>query len=193
MREIRDLFVRPDAPDFGGESLKRRAEALSERLEELGQKAGSAGLRDAAGNLAAQDRLASQVQQFTYLQIPVMLREKGTTAELYVFRRNGKGKPVDPGATVVMIVLDTEHMGRVETVVRAEDKNVQLKMRVRDRRVAQMLEEKAALMDRALEETGFRLTQMSCRVADAPVTPECAQRVALDLLRDGGPHLDIVI
>ncbi|NLT17240.1 MAG: hypothetical protein GXY11_06435, partial [Clostridiales bacterium] len=193
MREIRDLFVRPDAPDFGGESLKRRAEALSERLEELGQKAGSAGLRDAAGNLIAQDRLASQVQQFTYLQIPVMLREKGTTAELYVFRRNGKGKPVDPGATVVMIVLDTEHMGRVETVVRAEDKNVQLKMRVRDRRVAQMLEEKAALMDRALEETGFRLTQMSCRVADAPVTPECAQRVAQDILRDGGPHLDIVI
>ena len=193
MREIRDLFVRPDAPDFGGESLKRRVEALSERLEELAQKAGFAGLRDAAGNLAAQDRLASQVQQFTYLQIPVMLRERGTTAELYVFRRNGKGKPVDPGATVVMLVLDTEHMGRVETVVRAEDKNVQLKMRVRDRRVAQMLEEKAALMDRALEETGFRLTQMSCRVADAPVTPECAQRVALDLLRDGGPHLDIVI
>ena len=54
-----------------------------------------------------------------------------------------------------------------------------------------MLEEKAALMDRALEETGFRLTQMSCRVADAPAPRAHSGRARYLGTADASGHRDL--
>ncbi|MFZ5975325.1 MAG: flagellar hook-length control protein FliK, partial [Bacillota bacterium] len=198
IRDVKAMFVRPDAQDFDGESLKRQIESLNERMAELGQKAALAGGDGKAiGNqleaCAAQARQVEHIQQFTYLQIPVMLREKESTAELYVFHRDKRGKPIDPGATVVMLVLDTQCMGKVESVVRAENKNVHIQMRVENERVAQMFEGKAAILDRELAEAGYRLTQMACRLIDAPATPQNAPEIALNLLRDGTRRLDVVI
>lgn len=198
VREIRALFVRPDAPDFDGESLKRQIETQFDRMAELGQKAALSGTESkAAGtvfeNYSATLRQLQHIQQFTYLQFPVMLREKESTAELYVFRRDGRGKPIEPGATVVMLSLDTQHMGRVESVVRAENRSVHIRMRVENERVAKMFESKAAILDRELAQAGYSLTRMACSVADAPATPQDAREIAVNLLRDGTRRLDVVI
>ena len=198
MRDMKALFVRPDAPEFDGESLQRQIESLNRSLAELGAQAASAGAEGKAlaaqlETYAAQLRQQEQIQQFTYLQIPVMLREKESTAELYVFHRDKHGKPASPGATVVMLVLDTQSMGRVESVVRAEDRKVHIRMRVENERVAQLFEGKTALLDKALEEEGYTLTRMACSVAGTPVSPQNAQETAFNLLKDGTRRLDVVI
>lgn len=196
-RQILSLFLRADDSGLTGEALKHSVETVNARILEVAKMA--AGLRhggEAAAELehsAAQIRQSAGVGQFTYIQLPVMLREKASTAELYVFHRDKKGKPAEPGASVILLALDTDNMGRVEALVRARDKNVHLRLRAEGGAALRMFEERMPVLDRALHDAGFTLTHAACELLKTPVLPDTAQDAAERFSPDTTRRLDVVI
>ncbi len=196
-RQILSLFLRADDPGLTGEALKHSVETVNARILEVAKM--TAGLRhggEAAAELehsAAQIRQSAGVGQFTYIQLPVMLREKASTAELYVFHRDKKGKPAEPGASVILLALDTDNMGRVEALVRARDKNVHLRLRAEGGAALRMFEERMPVLDRALRDAGFTLTHAACELLKTPVLPDTAQDAAERFSPDTTRRLDVVI
>lgn len=196
-RQILSLFLRADDPGLTGEALKHSVETVNARILEVAEMA--AGLRhggEAAAELehsAAQIRQSARVGQFTYIQLPVMLREKASTAELYVFHRDKKGKPAEPGASVILLALDTDNMGRVEALVRARDRNVHLRLRAEGGAALRMFEERMPVLDRALRDAGFTLTHAACELLKTPVLPDTAQDAAERFSPDTTRRLDVVI
>jgi len=196
-RQILSLFLRADDPGLTGEALKHSVETVNARILEVAEMAAT--LRhggEAAAEIehsAAQIRQSTGVGQFTYIQLPVMLREKASTAELYVFHRDKKGKPAEPGASVILLALDTDNMGRVEALVRARDKNVHLKLRAESGAALRMFEERMPVLDRALRDAGFTLTHAACEPLKTPVLPDTAQDAAERFSPDRTRRLDVVI
>jgi hypothetical protein len=131
-----------------------------------------------AGDISSQVQLGNQLENFYYCQIPYEIAQNKNTAELYVFERRGKGEAGERTNTTVLIALDTEHLGRVETVLRANEETVlRLELRVETEWVQSFLSEEVEELDALLREEDFRVEGIEVVLMKQPVTPMNAQQM----------------
>jgi hypothetical protein len=125
-----------------------------------------------------------------YLQLPVNISGYNSTAELYIFKRESKKKNIDPNNAVMLISLDTEHIGRIDSVVDVKGRNVSINFRAGKKDIADLIKENFKELYNSIQETGYRLVDMKCRLAGEAVTPVNAQRIAMDNIDSNAGSID---
>lgn len=175
------FFARAEVP----EALKRAGEELSGRLlrmisqEEIKVPGNGEFFREAAGLLEAQSLFRS-VRLFTYLQIPIMINAYRATAELYVFRKRKGLKKENPKETSLLLVLDTQRLGRVEVLVRVRESGISFRFTLRDTAAAQAMKERTERLYRLVSPLGFKYSGAVFLSDAKPVTPVNAIRELAD-------------
>lgn len=178
VRDIMQLFVRLDAPreDGPGAGLMRSAAEQSPALSHIASDVGRSGTAgpDVArqlDGLANHVRLLGDISQYVCQQLPVSVNGRNSTVELYVLNRGKRGKKINPENANMLIALDTEHMGRVEALVNIAKKNLRVRFGVESPELVGLVGAQSAALGKALQEIGYRLSDMRTQVISRPVNP----------------------
>ena len=118
----------------------------------------------------AQMQLTEDISRFICLQIPVSMQGY-ETAELYVYKRNRKGGRIDPENTSIVLGISTESLGRVEALLRVENRTISLAFGVENEAMIPVFREESTEMRKALSELRYSLTEYKVSGLSEPTTP----------------------
>ncbi len=175
--------LQEDAPMRQGAALQESAAKLPEKLLRVltsvlsettrpqGGEAKIAHVAEQTGVLINQLQLGAETAPVAYLQIPVQYQEQKQTAELYVLRRHNGKDAVDESNATVAICLDTEHLGRVETVLTAVQNTLTLDFRAETERAAAVLREQLPNLYSAAFPARYQLANASVGLIRERITP----------------------
>lgn len=197
--KIASLFVKLSDKDKLAENIKRAVTELPEQIKELklllvrndtnNKDALMRKLEPAEKQLA----LMSQIKRFDCFHIP-LLRTDGsdTTAELYVYRNRKKRKAEDDEKFVIMLGLDTQYLGRVETLIKASGNGLSITLHMEDTRIANEIADDIKLLKNAAEQFGYAAVNISIEKLISQTTILNAEE-RLTMQPGTGPGVDIRI
>ena len=164
------------------QTLKEAGEQLLGRLETLKAYAkanGTMGTNAAfeADRLIGGLSLLESIDRYSYMQIPVLLGDRPSTLELYVFDKKKGVRKANPDSTTVMLVLDTENLGRIEVLAKIKKSSLSLRVRTRDEKTADYLRRRTTVLYNMISETGYRLSGVFFQAGEQEVTPMTAVKI----------------
>lgn len=197
-RQILDVFLELTG-SVGSEDIKKFVSSSGGRLEALkfmAEKYDEESVRNMQPQLARaqeQAKLAQDVTRFLCYQLPVHNGEYGT-AELYVYRKaKGKGK-IDADNASVLISIPTESFGRVETLLRTENKTLTLNFSVEKESGVGALKEGVRELRKTLSSaTPYHLGEMRVSQLVERTTVENAEAVLTGGVKRNGMSVDLKI
>ncbi len=130
-----------------------------------------------AGDVAAQVRMGAQMENFYYFQIPMDNNGKKQNAELFVFEKNAKRKVGEKENITVLIALDTQNLGRIETVLRSADNKLEINFRVENEEVVAYLKNSKADFIKTMRESGFTIESVMVQTMEEKATPLNAREI----------------
>lgn len=151
--------------------LRVLTSVLTETTHPQGGEGKIAHVAEQTGALINQLQLGAETAPVAYLQIPVQYQEQKQTAELYVLRRHNGKDAVDESNATVAICLDTEHLGRVETVLTAVQNTLTLDFRTETERAAAVLREQLPSLYSAAFPARYQLANASVGLIRERITP----------------------
>ncbi len=101
----------------------------------------------------------------TFLQIPLKILDQNTNCEIYVLKKNSGKKRIDPGNVTAYISLETTNIGKVDTLINLNKKNISINMIVENDSVRDFVKMSHNLLYKSLREKGYNLSDLKCRVA----------------------------
>ena len=128
-----------------------------------------------------------------YVQLPMSVNGFNTTAELYIYKKDKGRKRIDPKNAVVLIALDTQNLGRIESVIDVKGKNVSISIRAEEEKVISFLKESYKLLYSGLLDKGYRLTDVKYKLAKERMNPANAGRVASGEFKAAHVSVDLKI
>jgi hypothetical protein len=140
-------------------------------------------ISNAANMLGDTIRLIDQLNTggLLYYQIPVKISDSNTTAELYIMKKQKNKKQLDPNNTVMFISLDTENLGRVETLIDVKGRNIGIQLRTEKQEINDYIKEYTKELYNGLSELGYKLTGIRFKVIDEPATPIKQERLLKEM------------
>jgi hypothetical protein len=135
-------------------------------------------------------RLLNSIDQFVYMQLPVTINGERKSAELYLFRRKGGGKRLDPNNVNILLALDLENMGHWEGLINIRNKDVSIRMQVPSVAEKDYFSKNTVLLHTLLSESGFRLVSADIAYGEEETTPLTALSV---LGRGANSRIDYVV
>lgn len=184
------IFTRIGKDDVdAGERLRSAREELYARLtlvEEAISRAAppaKAEMLEQTNKLMDHVRLLNNIDQFAYMQLPVMFGDEHKAAELYLFKKKGSKKP-DPENINILLALELEHMGHWESLINFRKKDVSIQMDVQGEAEKQYFSDNTVKLHEMLAEAGFKLTNVGITNTGKETTPLTAM-AALDRYTSG--------
>ena len=107
--------------------------------------------------LISREKLTSDINRFICLHIPVVVNQSVRTAEVYIYRKNKKGKKIDKENTVIYLGLDMNFLGRIETVIQIEKKNVSLTFKLESEKAMSVVKDRTTKLFKDLQAAGYKL------------------------------------
>lgn len=101
----------------------------------------------------------------TFLQIPLKISDGNTNCEIYVLKKNPGKKKIDPDNATAYISLDTNNIGKVDTLINMSKKNISINMIVESEGVCEFVKSNYSLLYKSLREKGYNLADLKCRVS----------------------------
>ncbi len=142
-----------------------------------------------AEQLAARTEMPTNNQNFYYFQLPFEYKEQKSTAELFVFKRNNRG--ADDESSTVVVALDTENMGRVETILRTSGTSLGINMNVENSHIREYLTAHSAELADSI--AGYKVTGISVDILKTRITPATANKLMGHPANLSAKRLDIQI
>lgn len=105
----------------------------------------------------------------TFLQLPLKILDQNTNCEIYVLKKNKEKKRIDPGNATAYISLETTNIGKVDTLINMNKKNISVNMIVQNDSVRDFVKISHNLLYKSLREKGYNLSDLKCRVASEDV------------------------
>jgi len=116
-------------------------------------------------------RFFAQVSTYdAMMQIPLKINGEQTTGELYVMKRKGKNKAINPNNFTLFLALNTASLGCVEAFLNSRDKCVSISVRVEKDELVRLFKENYKVLYDGLMKKGYKLADMKCRVIEEPRT-----------------------
>lgn len=160
---IRELLIRPE--EQSGEHIKKTVDELPMALKTLKSMLIQSDINNKEIYLKGADQtlrqmdLADKAMKFEHMQLPVVLRDGDyRTAELFVFRQPERRKAEGEAGTTILVALDTQHIGRVEALIKESGGGISLEFRLEQPEIAESLKQKTGAIAQAAEAGGYRLT-----------------------------------
>ena len=195
---IKEMIFQPE-PETG-DAIKRTADGISRGLKTLKSELVQTDIKYRELCLKNVDQALRQIEmadraaRFEHMQIPFAVKEgEHRTAELYVFRRkNGRKQTAEAGLSI-LVALDTDHMGRVETLIREEGGSISLEFRLEQADMADTFKQHSGPLQEAVETAGYKLTGMRFAGLEKKTTVlNAGEMVSLDA--GAAPHgIDVQI
>jgi hypothetical protein len=177
IQEITGLFAKLDgnASDMGA-NIAKAAGAQQASLAHIAAEIGSAAAASPdvtmqLNKIASHVRLIDNISQYAYQQIPVQINDRNRTVELYVLNRGKNGKKINPNNANILIALDTDNMGHLETLINVTNKNLRLRFGVENPELVGFIDSFTTELSQAMQDIGYRLSDVRMQVTDKPVTP----------------------
>lgn len=162
---IRDIFCKPD--DQSGPEFKRAVSDIPDKLDRLKLLLQNSDNKDKEAftqkSQEAQKLLEvmSGAKKFDYIQIPFLLKDGYTrTAEMYVHRRTRNQSETDSAGITILLALDTETIGRVETIIKTAGNRISLEFRLEHRELQQVIKSRAKSLAQKIEDAGYKLKEI---------------------------------
>jgi hypothetical protein len=159
---IRRLFVRPEAPT--GDDVKKTVDEMPDTLKALKSLLVQSDINNkelclkSADQALRQMELANRDVRFEHMQVPLSLKDGAyQTAELYVFRHQNRRRECGDAGVSILLALDTQHIGRVETLIRETGGSLSLEFRLEQTEAAEMFKRDGKALEQAVEAAGYRL------------------------------------
>ncbi len=168
-------------------ALQKIVPQLASRVASLSQSADSSSSSPSAkqagqvGNQFVQQlQFGNEMGSLYYTQIPFAYRGKESSADLYVLKRRGKESGVDPDNATIALCLETQNMGRVESLVEVKQQELGFCFRVENQAVKSfMLSELDALSSLSFP-AQYRYRGSTVRLIESPITPLNAAKALRD-------------
>lgn len=174
-RSFEKMFVRV-SEDTKDMDVKKIYKSMYEKLDTLAKVLEASKVLGKEDILSRIDNLKSNMEfindinrHSVYMQIPLNIKDNGTTGELYILKRDSKRKRIDPGNVTVFLSLDTKSLGLVESLISINKKNISLNMRFENREVIDLFKERFQELYNSLQEMGYRLVDIKYRVIEEKV------------------------
>ena len=175
VKTLKSLFVRIDETSENIDPVRLYKEmdgalqTLKSTLQLLPQ-----GMREAAGtivnNLESNVNFINQLNNYSsYVQLPLSIFNQNTTGELYMLKKGSRSKKLDPSNMTVLISLDSNNIGRIDTLLSVDGRNISTNFRLEDSEVFPVLKEHHKQLYNGLLEKGFRLVDFTYRLMDEPI------------------------
>jgi hypothetical protein len=162
-QSIRRLFFQPGRQT--GTEMKKVAEEIPWELKTLKSQLNQTDIKNkelclkSIGQAIRQTELSGNAVRFEHMQIPVMANDDMVqSAELYVFRRHGGKEPTEGMGVSILVALDTQHIGRVEAMIREAGGGISIEFRMEQPRAAEAFKRSSDSLLQAIEAAGYRLT-----------------------------------
>jgi|GEM_PF-1844128 len=164
------MFVDLNDADKLAVHLKKAVQELPEQLKELKLLIEHTDniVKDTVApkfdQIEKQMSMLNDVKRFDCYQIPLQTGpQQQTAAELYVYRYRGSKKTVDPENILILLGLDTQYMGRVETLIKTSGKSLGIEFNLEDMRLSEEMKEDAVYLEQAAEDAGYHLAGVSVK------------------------------
>ncbi len=180
---IQELFVRTDSENLASElEAGKLQKNLTDRLDMLkaafhtynaSGASGGESIAAAAAFLDDSMKLMNQLNNsnMLYYQLPVNITGQNTTAELFVMNRKKNKKRLDPHNAVMFISLDTNSLGRIETLLDLKDGNISIGLRTESQHINDFVRENIKFLYNGLSQCGYKLVDVKYSVIEAATTP----------------------
>ncbi len=173
--------------------MESSLQAIKSALQQLPH-----GIREAAVNMTGsfESNLSfiNQLNNYSsYVQLPLSIFSQNATGELYMLKRGAKTKKLDPSNMTVLLSLETNNIGRVDTLLSIDKKNIITNFRLEDTQVFPVLKEYHKQLFNSLLEKGFRLVDFTYRLKDEPINITNFEAEAKKEFIKNSNNIDIVI
>jgi hypothetical protein len=122
-------------------------------------------------NLESNLNFINQLNNYSsYVQIPLSIFNQNTTGELYMLKKGSKSRKLDPSNITVLISLDSNNIGRIDTLLSIDKKNISTNFRLENSDVFGVLKENHKELYTSLLEKGYRLVDFTYRLMDEPIS-----------------------
>ena len=176
-KQLEQLFTNIDRNDLGlGQRLSQSREELFLRLMLIEEAVfrmdfpQGVQIMEQVSQVLNHVRVLNNIEHLVYMQLPIILNEQETTAELYVFKKKGK-KQIDPENVNLLMTLELEHMGRWEGLINIQNKDVYIKMDVPGEEQKGFLGANTVALHKLLHEIGFNLKNPTITFTGEGTTP----------------------
>ncbi len=160
---IQQLFLSPEGQTGG--IMKKMADKIPWELKTLKSQLNQTDIKNkelclkSVDQAIKQTELSESAMRFEHVQIPLATRNgEYRTAELFVFRRQGGQKHTEGESMSILVALDTQHIGRVEAMVRDAGGGISIEFRLEQPDIADGFKRDSASLIQAIEAAGYRLT-----------------------------------
>lgn len=165
VKHVLSMLYQPTEGTNGGE-IKKIQQMMLLRVKELKLLLKDNDIKNKdvllskADQIEKQMKVMSEIRKFDCIQIPLYVNKQPVkTAELYVYQYRKRKAESDKDHILIVVSMDTQNMGRVETIINAGQKRVSLKFRVENSRVQEAVVQKQGEITRKIEDIGYRLTE----------------------------------
>lgn len=111
----------------------------------------------------------SSMQNTIFLQIPLLINNSPTTAELYVFKDKNK-KPKKAGQYSALVALDTAFLGRFETYIQKNNASISCQFRLESEDIKKIVSENINLLNDYLKNYNLSLDNVSYKKVEEAFT-----------------------
>ncbi len=187
-KHINKLFSKAlldvEAGDLTQGAVKNSYKELYEKLDVIKQEIAASAyplkeqFTDKLDNIQNNLRFMNEASNYAaYLQIPVSLKGSDKTAELYILKREGSKKKLDPENMTVFVSLDTQNLGRVDSLISVSRKSVMINFKLEDKKLSEAFSSNYNELFNSLEEIGFKLVGMNFGLIKDKINLVNAQKV----------------
>lgn len=177
VKSIERAFIKIDHEITDSDlSLKKTYSELSSKLEMIKDtlkqqnNSESSNIIKRAETMEGSLKLINEINSFnSYYQIPLSFGDNNTTGELYILKKERGRKKIDPENASMLISLDTENIGRVDSFIGINKKSVSVSMRVESEGLFDFIKQNRDELYKRLQNNGFKLVDLRCRLIDEQV------------------------
>ncbi len=123
-----------------------------------------------ASNLESNVNFINQLNSYSsYVQMPLSIFNHNTTGELYMLKKGSKAKKLDPSKMTILISLDSNNIGRIDTLLSVDKKNISTNFRLENSEIFKVLKENHMMLYTSLLNKGYRLVDFTYRLMEEPI------------------------
>ncbi|MDF2519838.1 MAG: Flagellar hook-length control protein FliK [Clostridia bacterium] len=194
--ELKKSFLKPEAlqdKEQVQESMKDAVKAAG-KLEALIKEHGledrldKSVLPDLKGNI---DFLKNINTNMSYIQIPLLINQSKTTADLYVFSGRKRSKNINPENASILIALDLKALGHIESLISVNKKSVKVTIKVERDELKKLIKDSSENLKQSLQARGY--TMYAIQVIDMTERFNLPELEELNAIAPGNMHLDIKV
>ena len=175
VKNLQSLFVKIDqnSDEINPVKLYRNMDNALATLKNSIQQL-PIGMKEAAMNIASNlesnVNFINQLNNYSsYVQIPLSIFNQNTTGELYMLKKGSKSRKLDPSKITILISLDSNNIGRIDTLLSVDKKNISTNFRLESSEIFDALKENHKPLYTSLLEKGYRLVDFTYRLMDEPL------------------------